>query len=109
MTRAGKFSIAINTACFGLVAWLSSNTWAPEGAESMTPAGFDVMLWVLVALPLTAVALVTNIIWFVRFIRNRRRSVTTHMGQEGACLLLIGMAWGVLVVVDHVCGYRGSL
>lgn len=109
MTRAAKYFIAINIACLGVVTWLTSSTWAPSGAEDMSAAGFDVILWVLVALPLAALAFVINAIWTARLVASWRRSATAHAKSELIFLSILGVIWIALWIYDYIHRYRGGL
>jgi hypothetical protein len=75
----------------------------------MSAAGFDVILWVLVALPLTVLAFVINAIWTVRLVARWRRGGTAHAKSELIFLTILGLVWSALWVYDYFHRYRGGL
>lgn len=109
LTRSGMIFLAFNLVAWFIAAFLSSSLWAPAGAEQMSPAGFDVIAWVVVALPMVVITLALNAFWFARTWLRSRRFGWALVVPELWCLLFVALAWGGGVTFHVIHRYQGGL
>lgn len=109
MSRSSLIFLAINIASWLLSVFLSFPLWAPPGAEQMSPAGFDVIVWVVVALPICVITLVMNVFWLTRTLLRLRRIGLTRVAPELWCLLFVALAWGGGLAFHITHLYQGGL